>query len=411
MTKTSTEKKRKQNPTHPEITIINQQYPPEPASTGQIFCAIAENFARHGWRTTVVTGDPYYPGMTEKPPRRETRNGVSVRRLWNTKFPKSSLAGKLFNLITFELSLFFYCLFRIGRNETVLVGTAPPLAVFCAALGKKLRGYRVYLTVQDLYPDVLKSSGMSDGTGFTYRFLHRVMGRSMRRCDAVASLSREMCAHLQKEYGLPEVRLIPNFFPEAIEPLPRGEAKAARGWGGKLVVQYSGNFGVAHEYQTLLGAARLLRNEPVLFQITGAGSNYFKLKAACEQEGLSNVVFEGYAPASELERHLSTADLSVVIFSAAFQNVLLPSKYYGILASGRGTLLISSCESDIARDIDAERVGLRFREGESERIAEALRALLADDSPLDEMGARARALYQARYAREAVIEQYRAWID
>ena len=91
--------------------------------------------------------------------------------------------------------------------------------------------------------------------------------------------------------------------------------------------------------------------------------------------------------------------------------MLLPSKYYGILASGRGTLLISSCESDIARDIDAERVGLRFREGESERIAEALRALLADDSTLDEMGARARALYQARYAREAVIEQYRAWID
>ena len=84
-----------------KLTILNQQYPPETASTGQIFCAIAENFARRGWQTTVVTGDPYYPGMTEKPPRRETRNSVAVKRLWNTKFPKSSFAGKLFNLITF----------------------------------------------------------------------------------------------------------------------------------------------------------------------------------------------------------------------------------------------------------------------------------------------------------------------
>ncbi len=394
-----------------KLTILNQQYPPETASTGQIFCAIAENFARRGWQTTVVTGDPYYPGMTEKPPRRETRNSVAVKRLWNTKFPKSSFAGKLFNLITFEISLFFYCVFHIGKNEKVLVGTAPPLAVVCAKIGKRLRGYQVYLTVQDLYPDVLKASGMSDGTGFTYRFLRRTMGGAMRRCDAVASLSHEMCAHLQAEYGLPQVKLIPNFFPEQIEPLPRGEAKAARGWGDRLVVQYSGNFGVAHEFQTLLGAARLLKDEPVLFQIAGAGSNYFKFKDACEKEGLQNVRFEGYAPASELGRHLSAADLSVVVFSAAFQNVLLPSKYYGILASGRGTLLISSCESDIARDIDREHVGVRFREGESEQIAEALRALLRDGVPLDEMGRRARALYQAKYAREAVIEKYREWLE
>lgn len=394
----------------PELTLLNQQYPPEPAATGQIFCAIAEGFAAAGWRVTVVTGDPYYPGMTEKPPRRETRGGVTVRRLCNTKFPKTSFLGKLLNLITFECSLLFYCLFRIKKSETVLVGTAPPLAVVCAALGKRLRGYRVFFTVQDLYPDVLKASGMSDGTGFSYRFLARAMRRSLSRCDAVASLSREMCAHLETAYGARDVRLIPNFCPEAFAPLPRGEEKAARGWADKLVVQYSGNFGVAHEYQTLLGAMRLLKNEPVLFQIAGAGSNYFKLKAACEAEGLSNAVFEGYAPKERLGRHLSAADLSVVVLSAAFQNVLLPSKYYGILASGRGVLLVSSCPSDIARDIDQEGVGLRFGEGESEQIAAALREMIANGARLDEMGARARALYDARYAKDKIVGEYRDWL-
>lgn len=393
-----------------KLVILNQQYPPEPAATGQIFCAIAEGFVKSGWEVTVITGEPYYPGMLVHPPRREVRNGVNVRRLWNTRFPKASFAGKLFNLVTFEISLFLYCLLHIGKDATVLVGTAPPLAVFCAAAGKRLRGYRVFLTVQDLYPDVLKASGMSDGTGFAYRMLARVMRRSMHRCDAVASLSREMCAHLESAYGLSNVRLLANFCPEDIAPLPRGQAKAACGWGDKLVVQYSGNFGVAHEYQTLLGAMRLLKGEPILFQIAGAGSNYGKLQAACKAEGLDNAVFQGYAPASELGRRLSEADLSVVIFSAAFRDVLLPSKYYGILASGRGVLLISSCTSDIARDIDAEGIGLRFDEGESAAVADALRSLLRDGAPLDGMGARARALYERRYAREKVVAAYQEWM-
>lgn len=101
----------------------------------------------------------------------------------------------------------------------------------------------------------------------------------------------------------------------------------------------------------------------------------------------------------------------MVIFSAAFRDVLLPSKYYGILASGRGVLLISSCTSDIARDIDAEGIGLRFDEGESAAVADALRSLLRDGAPLDGMGARARALYERRYAREKVVAAYQEWME
>lgn len=391
----------------PKLTIINQQYPPEVASTGQIFKTMAEYLQAQGWAVTVATGTPYYPGMTERPPRRETVQGVQIRRLRNTTFPKKSLLGKLMNLLTYQISLLFYCIFSISKDQVVLVATAPPMAVVSAAIGRFFRRYRVVMTVQDLYPDVLAASGMSSESKLSYRILKSLMRRSMRACQRVITISTDMQRHLQDAYGLRDVRLIPNLFPETIGVVDAQVAKAPRGWQDKLVVQYSGNFGVAHEYTTLLEAVKLLKEDKgILFQITGAGSNYGKLQAACEAEALSNIVFEGYAPADQLERHLGTADISIVIFDDTFRDVLLPSKYYGILASGRGTLLISGSENDIRRDIERENVGIVIDHGQPEILAQTLRRLKDEPQALQQMGQRARALYDARYTQATILAAY-----
>ncbi|MCL1963899.1 MAG: glycosyltransferase family 4 protein [Firmicutes bacterium] len=393
----------------PNLTIINQQYPPEVAATGQIFRVMAEHMQARGFQVTVATGTPYYPGMQSKAPRREVMGGVTVRRLWNTTFPKKSFLGKLVNLLTFEISLLFYCIFSVPRDATVLVATAPPMAVLCAAAGRFFRRYRVVMTVQDLYPDVLAASGMSRRGALSYRVLKALMRSSMAACRQVVAISTDMRRHLTKAYGLKDVKLIPNLFPETIQMADSAEAKRARGWADKLVVQYSGNFGVAHECETLLAAVRSLQGEPgILFQIAGAGKNYDRLREACERENLAGIVFEDYAPLGELERHLGTADISVVILGAAFRDVLLPSKYYGILASGRGVLLISGCESDIRRDIEAEGMGLCVESGEGEKLAEALRDLMRAPGRLTEMGMRARSLYERRYAQEIILGAYEA---
>lgn len=396
----------------PKLTIINQQYPPEVASTGQIFRTMAEYMQKNGWDVTVAAGTPYYPGMTEKCPRRESMNGVLVQRLPNTTFSKKSFLGKLLNLLTFEISLLFYCVFRVSKDSTVLVGTAPPMAVLCAAIGRFFRRYRVVMTVQDLYPDVLAASGMSAPDKLSYKLLAWLMRKSMCACDEVITISTDMERHLRLAYGLEKVTLIPNLFPETIHPRDAEELKAARGWQDKLVVQYSGNFGVAHEYETLLGTVRLLRRETgILFQIAGAGSSYDKLREACAAEGLENVVFEGYAPADRLEGHLGVADVSLVIFSEAFRDVLLPSKYYGILASGRGVLLISGCESDIRRDIEKFGIGHVFGHGECGKLADTLAALKGLPEELRHMGRKARELYETSYTQEAVLSVYKRLLE
>ena len=363
-----------------------------------------------GERVTVVCGRPYYPGgdgAAVQVPNKETIGGVNVRRLWNTTFPKSSLQGKLLNQLTFMASLFFYSLFSLEKRHTVLVTTAPPLGVVCLTPGQLLNRYNIILSVQDLYPDVLAAAGKASPKSAQFRALRRMMTWAMQRCRRVIAISGDMSSHLRLFYRADGVEVIPNPSVGAIEPLKFGEAKLARGWGGKFVVQYSGNLGVAHEYRTMLDVMRRLsRNGDILFHIAGGGSNYGKLMR--EAEALPNVVFEGYAEESALASHLSIADISVVIFDEAFRDILLPSKYVGILASGRPVLLISGAVSDISRDIKNNSVGLHFGSGEADAIADALEELAYHPRRSEAMGANARSLYERAYSSTDIFERYRA---
>ncbi|MEG0766418.1 MAG: glycosyltransferase [Clostridia bacterium] len=192
----------------PVLYLINQQYYPEVASTGQVFQTIAEYLQQQGWTVHVITGTPFYPGQTQRSPKRELLHGVDVRRLPNTTFPKASFAGKLLNQLTFMLSLLGFVCFRMERGAVVLVTTAPPLSVVCTSLGVFFRRHRVVLTVQDLYPDVLAASGKSNPNRLGYRVLHGLMKHSMRACAHVITISTDMLRHLKYAYGLLEVELI-----------------------------------------------------------------------------------------------------------------------------------------------------------------------------------------------------------
>ncbi|MDR1598583.1 MAG: glycosyltransferase family 4 protein [Oscillospiraceae bacterium] len=380
----------------PHIAIVNQQYPPETAATGQLVQQMARSLAKSGRfeSVTVVCGRAFYDGAGGEAAV-DSGGGVIVRRLWNTAFPKSSIPGKLFNQLTFMLALLFW---RIPKDTRVMVTTAPPLAAVVLAAKSLLSGFDLYMSAQDLYPDVLVAAGATSANGPLCRVLRAAMRWAMRSCRRVAAISTDMAARLRVMYGLEGVRVIPNPALEQVEVLRKSAAPP-------FVAQYSGNFGVAHEYNTLLGAMRLLSgNDGILFQVAGGGSHYDAIKK--EAAGLPNVVFEGYAPADQLSERLSQADISVVVFDDAFRDALLPSKYAGILASGRPVLLISGRENDITRDIQRDGVGLSFNHGQSDAIAQALAELAARPQQARAMGRKARALYDRAYNAEMAYARY-----
>src|SRR5205823_10518557 len=102
-----------------------------------------------------------------------------------------------------------------------------------------------------------------------------------------------------------------------------------------FVVGYSGNLGRAHDAQTMLAAIRMLRDdEQIAFVITGGGAQLEAIRA----ERLPNVRFADYAPRERLSESLSSADAHLVTLLPQLEGLIVPSKFYGVLAVARPVL-------------------------------------------------------------------------
>ncbi len=395
------------------IIIVNQHYYPELASTGQVFQEIAEHFVREGYWVKVIAGRPFYHDYTTKDmnfkrlAKKEILNGVHIRRLWNTTFKKSCFIGKVLNLLTFQISLLLYMLVAITKKDIVLVGTNPPMGIICGALAKKIKKFKFIGVIQDLYPDILISTGMTQKTNIIYCVLHKLMKFAFRSCDTLITISQSMKEYIEKKYDIKDVTEINNMIIGELYPIENRKLKEDKGFGEKFVVMYSGNFGIAHEYETLLDSMRHLKgNKDILFYIVGGGIHYTKLQAECHKEGLENVVFENYVEKDQLNQNLNLADIQLVIFNNNFKNVLMPSKYYGILACGKPLILITDGENDITRDIKEYRIGFILQKGEGKQLADKLIELTQKVELREELSHKAKYLYKIRYTKQVVLQKY-----
>jgi len=179
------------------------------------------------------------------------------------------------------------------------------------------------------------------------------------------------------------------------------------GLAGRFVVGYSGNLGRAHEFDTLIGAARLLRKDSSFaFLVTGAGAKAGGLRRAVEAEGLDNFLFQDYQPPELLGDSLAAADVHLVSLLPALEGLIVPSKTYGILAAGRPAVFIGDTEGDLGHLIRDHECGIAVAVGDSERLATELRALRNSPARVEAMGRNARQLAIARYASEHAVTDW-----
>src|SRR5262249_23188636 len=129
-------------------------------------------------------------------------------------------------------------------------------------------------------------------------------------------------------------------------------------WGlqHRFVVSYSGNLGRAHDSETILSAiAQIERipvlNPPITWLFIGGGSLYDSLQTEVKRLGLKSVQFRPYQSREQLSQSLSAADLHLISLRPELEGLIVPSKFYGILAAGRASIFIGDPNSEIARTL------------------------------------------------------------
>jgi len=370
-------------PAH-RILFVNRFFHPDHSATSQMLSDLSFHLAERGWRVEVVTSRQRYDDASARLPPREIVNGVDVRRVWSTRFGRGFLPGRAIDYATFYISAFFALLRRAGRDTTIVALTDPPLISVVAALAAMLRRATLINWTQDLFPEVAEALGMR-----ALRVLRRVRDWSLRRAKVNVALGDLMAARL------PHGVVIHNWADASLHPVEIPHSR--------FVVGYSGNLGRAHDAQTMLAAMRTLRDDDgIEFLITGGGAQLNELRA----EQLPNVRFVGYAPREQLSESLSSADAHLVTLLPSLEGLIVPSKFYGILAVARPVLFAGARDGELARIITAHECGYVIAPGDGEELSRRIRELAGDRDRARAIGLRGRRLYEEKFAPEIAFASW-----
>ncbi len=402
--------------TQKTVWILSELFYPEETGSGYFITRIAEAIAaRH--RVGVLTVQPTYQARGIKAPVEETFKGMFIHRCRATSLNKDILPFRLVNLLTISVSIFFNALFRIQKNDIVVVITNPPTLPFIASLICRLRRARLILRVEDLYPDVLIAAGLMNPDSVFSKMIQALHHNLYQRADHILVLGREMQRVVQSRNGTGDghVSMIPHWA-DCNEIIPKSRNDNALlkrlGLSHKFVIQYSGNMGRTHDLESLITCARLLENEKdIHFLFAGNGAKEACLKKALRDTGLTNVTHIAPQPRAELTILLNACDLAVISFISGMAGASVPSRMYNILSAGKPILAACDKASELARVVAEEQVGWVVPPGSPQALADAIREAMADRPLLDQMSLRARQAATEKYACPVVIEKHQALMD
>lgn len=394
------------------ILILNRFFWPDHAATSQLATDLAEHLAAAGNTVTVLCSRQRYDDPKADLPRAECHGRIEVRRLWTTRLGRHWLPGRALDYLSFYVAC-FWALCRLARpGVVVLAKTDPPLLSVVAAVACALRGGRLVTWQQDLFPEVAAALGLRWAAGPVGRPLRAARNWSLRRAALDIALNDRMAEHLVAE-GVPadRVRVIANWSDAAIEPVPAAVNPLRRQWGltGRRVIGYSGNLGRAHMASAVAELVRRTHDLPdTTWLFVGGGPGLAAIETTARELGDDAVVLRPYQPRRSLAQSLSVPDLHLVSLDPACEGLIMPSKFYGILAAGRALVVLGDPDGAIAREVRRHDLGICLDPARPDGWRDGLARLLADPGEIAAMGQRARHHYEAHYRTEALL---RAWSD
>lgn len=384
-----------------KILIVSQRFWPENFRVNDIAVSLAAN----GHSITVLTGLPNYPEGYIRPNYRNGRNrkelhdGITIVRAKEVG-RRRSLIFRFLNYYSFP----FYGK-KLAKKldadfDVVLANELSPIMGSLPAVAyKKKFGARIVMYEMDLWPHSLLAGGIKNGS-LVYNHYSKVSGRIYSACDKILVSTREHIHEIKKLPGCSnlDIEYLPQYAEEQFETIEKNGRK-----DGKTHLLFAGNIGKAQSVQTIVEAANLLKNNKTyVFDIVGSGSELDNVKALAASYQLSNVVFHGSHPVSEMPRFYNQADIMLVTLEKEpYAEMTIPGKIQSYMAAGKP--IVASIDGAAANLIKESESGIAVPSENPKALADAILAM--NRQRIDDFGDNAKNYYQKHFQKRQFMDR------
>ncbi len=360
--------------------FINQYYWPDEAATAQLLTDLAEDLVRAGHQATILCGRGRYCYKEKLKSGVFYQNGVRIERIANSDFGRHQLKGRVADITSFMLAAFFRSR-RISRHDAVIAMTSPPLVARLGVNICKKHGVPLILWVQDIYPEIAEKLGVLKNPILYHQFQKMAL-QIYAFSSKVVVLGEEMQRRLEScQEASGKLCTIPNWVDlKQIQSSPVSENcfRKEQGWEKEHVLMYAGNLGAAHEIEAMLILASLLQPEvPSLhFVVVGDTPRHKDFVQRAKEMGIQRITPLPFQKREQLGLVLGAADAHLVSQKTEVDGLLVPSKFYGVVAAGRPVIFIGSRESEIGQAIMKARLGAVIAPSEVKNSVQSAKKVL-----------------------------------
>lgn len=387
------------------IWIFNHHALTPDMSGGTRHYDFAKELTKRGHKVTIIASSFHYSKYQEmkeygdKEYLQETIEGIDF--IWiKTPAYFGNGIGRVINMLFYTFKVLKIMPISNLSKPDIIIGSSVHLFAVWAAY-KLAQKYKTpfIMEVRDLWPQTLIDMGISKWHPFIL-LLGRLERYLYKKADKIISnlpysydyigqfVEREKFIWISNGVDLSNIKYTPKEQSE------------------KFVISYAGVIGVANNLQTLLHAAKELKNkEDIYFRIVGEGAEKEKLKKFVKENNLQNVSIENSVPKSEVSKILQNSD--VLYFnlkdSPVFNYGISSNKLFDYMASGRVVIFSTNAKNNPIKDANA---GYSIAPDDVEQLEKTILEIynLTDEERI-KIGEKIRAYAEENYSIEILTHK------
>ncbi|MEO2075944.1 MAG: glycosyltransferase family 4 protein [Bacillus sp. (in: firmicutes)] len=385
-----------------KILVVCQYFFPEQFRVNDICFELV----KAGHEVTVLTGLPNYPGgVVDKrykdfKNRVEEINGVRVIRSWLMGRGKGTF-GLALNYLSFALSSTLKAMFMKPDFDVVLVYQLSPVTMAMPGIVLKKRTKKpLILYCHDLWPESITSAGIST-EGMLYRVLLRLSKWIYRSADKLLISSKSFETYFRQRLG---IHSSTTYLPVYAESLFE-EIEEPKSQDQSIHLVFAGNIGETQSVETIVLAANELKGEGhITFHIVGEGSSWDKCKELAANLELTNIIFHGAYPVSEMPRFYEMADAFLVTLKANKEiSYTLPNKVQSYMAAGKP--IIGAIDGETQMVINEADCGLCAPAEDYMELAHLIKKFALEREKHFQYGRNARDYYDRNFSKQIFMQR------